>query len=130
MPTLAEQQARLRAIPALDFTCQRCLWNKSNLGRVTLLARPSAKADRLDIPHFSLNNGGSKLNGSGNWRLDGGQSLSSLRIALDTPSLERQLTEWGVDQGLTGHLPRANSPSTGRGPSTVWTNQRCRATTA
>ena len=116
MPTLAEQQARLRAIPALDFTCQRCLWNKSNLGRVTLQARPSAKADRLDIPHFSLNNGGSKLNGSGNWRLDGGQSLSSLRIALDTPSLERQLTEWGVDQGLTGTPAKGELSINWQGP--------------
>ena len=116
MPTLAEQQARLRAIPALDFTCQRCLWNKSNLGRVTLQARPSAKADRLDIPRFSLNNGGSKLNGSGNWRLDGGQSLSSLRIALDTPSLERQLTEWGVDQGLTGTPAKGELSINWQGP--------------
>ena len=103
-------------IPALDFTCQRCLWNKSNLGRVTLQARPSAKADRLDIPRFSLNNGGSKLNGSGNWRLDGGQSLSSLRIALDTPSLERQLTEWGVDQGLTGTPAKGELSINWQGP--------------
>ena len=102
MPSPAAQAELLRAIPAFDFTCQRCLWNKSKLGVVTLQARPSAKGDALDIPRFSLQTAGSQLQGHGQWRLDKSQPRSSLKVSLVTPSMERMLTDWGYDQGLVG----------------------------
>ncbi|MGL4205509.1 MAG: YhdP family protein, partial [Aeromonadaceae bacterium] len=97
MPSVAEQRAQLATIPALDLVCQLCQWNDAKLGEVKLQLRPQPNA--LQIPHFSLRNGSSLVQGEGQWQVRGQEASSHIDAKLSTRSLESLLQAWGVGQG-------------------------------